>query len=49
MKGIEFLVPDDISFQESKFILLQTGNIMARSRQPLDQRDQMTGFEIGAQ
>jgi len=49
MKGIEVLVPDDISFQESKFILLQTGNIMARSRQPLDQRDQMTGFDLGPQ
>ena len=32
MKGIEMLVPDDINFQESKFILLQTGNVVARSR-----------------
>ena len=55
LKGVEILVPDDINFQESKFILLQTGNMMARSRQPIGgtlphpQRDQMNGFELGPQ
>ena len=55
MKGVEILVPDDINFKESKFILLQTGNMMARSRQPIGgtlphpQRDQMNGFELGPQ
>ena len=51
MKGIEVLVPDDINFQESKFMLLQTGNIVARSRQPMGGQtpsiDQINGFELG--
>ena len=53
LKGVEVLVPDDTNFQESKFLLLQTGNLVARSRQPFEQkyaqRNETNGFDLGPQ
>jgi len=53
LKGVELLVPDDVNFQESKFFLLQTGNVVARSRQhqteKLSQRNHTDGLELGPQ
>jgi len=35
LKGIELLVPDETNFEQARFIMLQTGNITLRSKQPL--------------
>ena len=36
MKGADLLVPDDTNFEQSKFLLLQTGSVVVRSRQAGD-------------
>jgi hypothetical protein len=34
LKGLEVLVPDDSNFEEARYLMLQTGSISLRSRQP---------------
>lgn len=34
VKAVELLVPDDTNFEEARFLMLQTGNIILRSKQP---------------
>lgn len=32
IKGVDLLVPDETNFEAAKFILLQSGNVMLRSK-----------------
>jgi hypothetical protein len=34
VKSIEILVPDDTNFEQARFLMLQSGNIVLRSKQP---------------
>lgn len=34
LKGIEVLVPDDTNFEEARYLMLQTSDILLRSKSP---------------
>jgi hypothetical protein len=36
LKGIDVTIPDDTSFDQAKFIMFQTGNIVLRSKHDLN-------------
>lgn len=34
LKGVEVLIPDDTNYESARYLILQTGNIILRSKQP---------------